>query len=110
MPQITIKNADRDTVKKVSGKISDRVSKAIGVPPRHIVVEYSDTELFRMGEADTKTAMAWVCWKKRPAEMQAAVSKILAEIFFEEGFERFETIYDNLDMNDFYEYEKPKSE
>ena len=42
--------------------------------------------------------------------MQAAVSKILAEIFFEEGFERFETIYDNLDMNDFYEYEKPKIE
>jgi len=106
MPQIIVKNADRDTVAKVSDKIAKQVSEAIGVPYHHIVVEYSCSELFREGKKDNETAMAWVCWKKRPPEMQEKVAKILSAIFFEEGFERFETIYDNLDMNDFFEFEK----
>lgn len=104
MPQIMIKNVDLETVRKISGKISSSVAEIINVPIEHIVVEYNNVEFFRCGEKDEKTAMIWVSWKKRPAELQEKVAKALAEILFEEGYSPVETVYDNLNMDDFYEY------
>lgn len=106
MPQITIKNVSLEKVQKLSLEISEKVRSIVNVPTEHIVVEHSDAVIFRKGVKDETTAMIWVCWKKRPKELQQRVAQAMAEIFFREGFRTVETIYDNLYMNDFFEYKK----
>ena len=106
MPQITIRNVDLATVEKLSAQISETVRNIVNVPSEHIVVEHNSVSFFRKGLKDETTAMVWVCWKKRPKELRQKVAEAMAEIFFAEGFTTVETIYDNLDMNDFFEYKK----
>ncbi len=106
MPQIILKNMSEEKVEGLALKLSKRVAEIIDVPTGHIVVERADTTLYRNGRKDELCAMAWVSWKKRGPEMQQKVSRAIADILFEEGYDRAEVIFDNLDMNDFYEYEK----
>ena len=106
MPQIILKNLSEEKVEELALRLSRRVARIIDVPVGHIVIERADTTLYRNGQKDELCAMAWVSWKKRSPEMQQKVSRAIADILFEEGYERAEVIFENLDMSDFYEYEK----
>lgn len=105
MPQIIVKNVEKEKLKVLAPDIAKAVADIIGVPQQHIVVEHNDVTFFRGGVLDTKSAMVWVSWKKRPREMQYNVAKALSEIFKPAGYSPVEVIYDNLDMDDFYEFE-----
>ncbi len=104
MPQVTLKNVSRKDAVKLAPVIAGRVSEIIEVPKNHIVVEFSETSFFRGGIEDLDSAMAWICWKKRGPDMQKKVASALADILKGAGYSPVEIIYDNLDMDDFYEF------
>ena len=56
------------------------------------------------GKADAQSAMVVIQWKQRPKELQEKVAKALADLLLAEGSRPVEIIYQNLDMDDFYEY------
>lgn len=56
------------------------------------------------GKADAQSAMVVIQWKQRPKELQEKVAKALADLLLQEGSRPVEIIYQNLDMDDFYEY------
>ena len=59
---------------------------------------------FRGGVADPQSAMVVIQWKQRPKELQEQVAKALADLLLAEGSRPVEVIYQNLNMDDFYEY------
>ncbi|MBQ1324510.1 MAG: DUF1904 family protein [Solobacterium sp.] len=104
MPQIILKNISRKDYLDLSPAIAETVAGIISVPKEYIVTEFSDTYFCRGGEPDSHSAMAWVCWKKRTPELQQRTAAALAKILQGAGYHPVEIIYDNLDMNDFYEF------
>ena len=48
--------------------------------------------------------MVVIQWRKRPRELQEQVAEALARLLLAEGSRPVEVIYQNLDMDDFYEY------
>ena len=104
MPQVVLKNVSKQHFENLAGIIAEKIAEVIEVPSEHIVVEYSETSFIRGGKQDKDSAMAWIYWKKRTPELQEKVAKVLADILMEVGYRPVEVIYQNLDMNDFYEY------
>ena len=104
MPQIILKGVTPEQCSQAAPLLSKQVSEAIQVPAEHIVVEYNAVNFYRMGQLDQNSTMAEVLWKKRPQELQQKVAKIIADILKSTGCKTVEVIYQNLDMNDFYEF------
>ncbi len=104
MPQIIVKNVEKEKLRVLAPEIVEKVSSIINVPQAHIVVEHNDITFFRGGYEDKDSAMVWVSWKKRPRELQLAVAQALSDILQAAGYRPVEVIYDNLDMDDFYEF------
>ena len=104
MPQVVLKNVSREAAAQLAPGVAEAVSRAIGLPIDHIVVEHSETEFFRGGKKDDHSAMVWIYWKKRTPELQKRVADALSEILLTAGYRPVEIVYSNLDMNDFYEY------
>ena len=104
MPQVVLKNISRESAARLAPGVAEAVSRTIGLPIDHIVVEHSETEFFRGGKKDDHSAMVWIYWKKRTPEMQKQVADALSEILLKVGYRPVEIVYSNLDMNDFYEY------
>ena len=63
-----------------------------------------DITLLIRFRADARSAMVVIQWKQRPKELQEKVAKALADLLLAEGSRPVEIIYQNLDMDDFYEY------
>lgn len=106
MPQLIFKNVTKENYVKLAKPISERVAAIIDVPVDYIVAEYSGATFIRGGEVDEHSAMVWISWKKRTPEMQAEVAEAIADELFRAGYDPVEVVYDNLDMNDFYEFKK----
>lgn len=68
------------------------------------MVEHNELAFFRGGKADARSAMVVIQWKQRPKELQEKVARALADLLLAEGSRPVEIIYQNLDMDDFYEY------
>lgn len=104
MPQVVLKNVSREKAVELAPGIAKAVAETIRIPLDHIVVEHSETEFFRGGEKDNRSAMAWIHWKKRTPEMQKQVADVLSGILLAAGYHPVEIVYSNLDMADFHEY------
>ena len=104
MPQIILKNISRKDFIELSPAIAETVAGIIEVPREYIVTEFAETSFCRGGTPDLHSAMAWICWKKRTPELQKKTAAALAEILEKAGYHPVEIIYDNLNMDDFYEF------
>ena len=104
MPQVVLKNVSREKAAQLAPGVAKAVADIINVPIEHIVVEHSDTEFFRGGVKDSRSAMVWIYWKKRTAELQRQVADALSIVLKGAGYLPVEIVYSNLDMDDFYEY------
>lgn len=104
MPQVIVKGISREKTAALAPRIAETVSSIIAVPREWIVVEHNDVAFFRGGEADPHSAMVVIQWRKRPRELQEQVAETLARLLLAEGSRPVEVIYQNLDMDDFYEY------
>ena len=99
MPQVIVKGISREKTAALAPRIAETVASIIAVPEEWIVVEHNEVAFFRGGKADARSAMVVIQWKQRPK-----VAKALADLLLAEGSRPVEIIYQNLDMDDFYEY------
>ena len=104
MPQVIVKGISREKTAALAPRIAETVSTIIDVPREWIVVEHNDVAFFRGGVEDAGSAMVVIQWKQRPKELQEKVARALGDLLLAEGSRPVEIIYQNLDMNDFYEY------
>ena len=104
MPQVIVKGISREKTAALAPRIAETVASIIAVPEEWIVVEHNEVAFFRGGKADARSAMVVIQWKQRPKELQEKVAKALADLLLAEGSRPVEIIYQNLDMDDFFEY------
>ena len=104
MPQVIVKGISLEKTAALAPEIAKTVASIIEVPEEWIVVEHNEVAFFRKGERDNGSAMVLIQWKQRPRELQEKVASALAKLLLAEGAKPVEIIYQNLDMNDFYEY------
>ena len=76
MPQVIVKGISREKTAALAPRIAETVASIIAVPEEWIVVEHNEEK----------------------------VAKALADLLLAEGSRPVEIIYQNLDMDDFYEY------
>ena len=104
MPQVIVKGISKERTAALAPDIVKAVASIISVPEDWIVVEHNDVTFFRCGKPDNNSAMVLIQWKQRPREMQEKAAKAVANLLLAEGCKPVEVIYQNLDMNDFFEY------
>ena len=104
MPQVIVKGISREKTAALAPRIAGTVASIIAVPEEWIVVEHNEVAFFRGGKADARSAMVVIQWKQRPKELQEKVARALADLLLAEGSRPVEIIYQNLVMDDFYEY------
>ena len=79
MPQVIVKGISREKTAALAPRIAETVASIIAVPEEWIAVEHNEVAFFRVVTA-------------------------LADLLLAEGSRPVEIIYQNLDMDDFYEY------
>lgn len=104
MPQVVVKGLTRKQTTRLAPEIAKRVAETISVPQEWIVVEHNDTAFFRGGQPDSHSAMVWIHWKQRTPQLQRQVAQKLANLLLAQGFDPVEVVYENLNMDDFYEF------
>lgn len=106
MPQITVKGAKPEELKKISTTVIEDLAKIIGCPEDWLILELNHSQFFGKGtELSVPPVIAEVSWWKRPDEVKDQVARYLGEALTGLGYPLVQVIFTTLTEDGFYEFE-----